>query len=381
MPTTVGDAERALYAAHEAIAVVKMYLSEQQDRSWSASPDDARSRDLIIDGFMQYVRSVVTAAAQGTLAKAPPPVSGDLVSMLCSELEAVRRDREFTADAVERFNATMLRLRSDDDVTQVYKHRIVELQAVINGTKRPQDIQPDVGVRAPVVPTGLSVTEDQKRAEACNSLSRLTSQMKDKMERLKAENIKLSGDKAILVTEAKLLADRVKVLEAQLGVMASSASVNLRELHKQRTLVSRLAAQKDDARLHQRQQQHQLQPGECLVGGIVMDRDVALWLHDVYHALLADPTAAETLRNLKRSDRECSAAPSTISRGSAEESSGSQRAKRTPSASTRETNSLPASRPGSRPASGSIPTYGQTKGLTMSFTEFIADPDPEIPES
>jgi hypothetical protein len=380
MNTSVADAERALYAAHEALAVIKVFVAQQEAKN-SPLSSFSRARDTIFNAFMQYVRSTVTAAAQGTLAKVGSNGGladvnngmADLVELLCQELEAVRRDRDFAADAIERFNATMLDFRTEDDVTQVYKHRIIELQAVINGTKRPQDIRPDVGVRAPVVPTGLAVTDDQKRLEACNALSRLTSQMKDKLERLRAENMKLAGDKSVLAGENKLLCDRVKVLEAQLGVMSASSSVNLRELHKQRTLVSRLAAQKDGGRLHQ-QQQHQLQPGECLVGGMVMDREVALWLHDVYNTLLANPAAAETLRNLRGSD--ASAPASSIGRASADDSSAGSRPKRTPSASTRDT----ASRPPSRPASGSVPTYGQTKGHTMSFTDFIADPDPEVVE-
>jgi hypothetical protein len=385
MNTSIADAERALLAAHEALAVIKMFVAEHEAKSGSLSTV-SQARDTIFNTFMHYVRSSVTAVARGTLCKVAPGSAGpshvtgdmaELVSLLCDELEAERRDRAFADEAVSRFNATMLTLRLEDDVTQVYKHRIVELQAVINGTKKPQDIRPEVGIRAPVVPTGITVTEEQQRAEALNSLSRLTGQMKDKLERVRADNLKVTGEKGILVAENRLLADRVKVLEAQLGVMSASSAVNLRELHKQRTLVARLAAQKDGARQHQ-VQPHQLQPGECVVGGIVMDREVALWLHDVYNALLANPAAAETLRTLRGTAAAESSGPaSSIGRASADETASSEsRPKRTPSASTRDTNS----RPSSRPASGSVPTYGQTRGYTQSFTEFIADPDPEVVE-
>ena len=393
--TSTAEAEHALLAAHENLAVLKLYISGHHATNSSLSTN-AHARDGIIDAFMSYVRSTVTAVAHGTL----PGISADapngssrytsegsgqlsqLVGMLCGELEVERRERAFAADALHKFNATMLDFRLEDDVTQVYKHRIVELQAVINGTKRPQDIRSDVGVKPPVVPTGLNVTEEQKRLEACNALSRLTNQMKDKMERLRAENMKLLGDKSVLVGENKLLADRVKVLETQLAIMSASSSVNLRELNKQRTLTARLASAKDNA--HQRQQQHQLQPGECVVGGVVMDKEVAMWLHDVYNALLANPGAAETLQNLRGGSGHRDGTVGSISAvgaASDEASSAHQSSKRTPSASTRDTTSRPASRPVSRPASsGTVPSYGQTRGYTQSFTEYISDPEPETVE-
>jgi hypothetical protein len=134
--------------------------------------------------------------------------------------------------------------------------------------------------------------------------------MKDKCDRLQAENLLLSSDSVALRAENKMLLDRLRVVEAQLAVLNASASTVLHELSKQREINAKLTvnAATDDDQGRTSGGHVPLQPGECVVAGVVMEKEVALWLKDVYVTLLHHPETIQTIEALRRGS---SAAPSS----------------------------------------------------------------------
>ena len=321
------EVEQVLLIAHEAIAKLKLFVATQEainkaEKEAGRNPNGADvSADAaeavedtgdLFDGLLEYIRGTVSNALNGGTrakparirARSPPPhgsrhieaEAAQLRSLLratISELEAERAEKHALMNEVRQFNKVVDDYRRDNNVLQVYKDRIVELQAVINGTKRPGEVGAEIGEsRLESVPADVVLTADQKRKEVANELARLATQARDKSERFKAENMKLQAEKVSLIGQNSILVDRVKVLEAQLSVLTASSSVALRELSKQR-LQAAMAIEAPNA------VRRQLQTGEVRVGGVTMEAEVAIWLKNMYTKLLNDPEASKTLMSVK----------------------------------------------------------------------------------
>lgn len=349
-----------------------------------------------------------------------------LTHLLTQQLEAERRNKHFYVSASTSFNRILEGYREENAAIAAYKDRIVELQAVLNDTKKVGEVGALVGPptnTAPkhavassgggsaaaaaavsssplVVPVDCIPSDEQKRREVANALAAVTIHMKDKWERTNAECSVLLSEKAYLMTESRLLLDRVKVLEAQLSVVTASASACLRELQKARSQEAQRSQQ-----LYRAQNSHiapsphilqerlsavtttastsSLLPAAsrvesstvvtadggptCVIGGVTMEVSVALWLRDVYVSLMANPDAAGVLQLLRHPNHNSSsvqaaaATPTTGSMSGPPTRQGSAAAERggggagVPSASS----SAPP-RPGSGAAAAGVPLGAST---------------------
>jgi hypothetical protein len=399
------EVDLALVAAHNAVATLKRFVVQEElvklqefrkrdgVRLRPDMPTPRSFREQIFDGVMQWVRCTVADAQSGFLIPSPE-VDGVhslsqtqqsshatlavVLQMMAQQMEHDRKAKEFNAATVHTFNQTLNGYREENRAIDAYKDRIIELQAVINHTKRYSEIDTEIGaaLKPKLVPSDCVPSEGQRRKEVANELASVTSSMKDKLQRVEAENAKLISEKLYTAVENKLLSDRVRVLEAQLAVLNASSAVSLRELSKTREenarhliggvppgaalLSSSLASGSPQPPSPTKQP---TSPRDVEINGLIIHRDVAKWLVEVYKALLENPEAAEKLQALRQ-------LPSV--RGGS--SAGSTRPAAVSGSLTRAADSArsSASVPGSVDARDRVGSAQQRLGSARSFAEHVS---------
>lgn len=407
------EVDQALVAAHNAVAILKRFVVQEElvklqefrkrdgVRLRPDMPVPRSFREQIFDGVMQWVRCTVTDAQSGFLLPNPdgdgivhpsttqgPPSSQStlavVLSMMTQQMEHDRKAKEFNAATVHLFNQTLNGYREENRAMDAYKDRIIELQAVINHTKRYSEIDTEVGaaLKPKLVPSDCIPSEGQRRKEVANELANVTTSMKDKLERVVAENAKLVSEKLYSAAENKLLSDRVRVLEAQLAVLNASSAVTLRELNKAReenakhllggggsatALLSSLASYSPQPPSSPSKQQTTNSPREVEINGLVIHKDVAKWMVEVYKALLDNPEAAEKLQGLRH--------VASVRGGSSAGSAGSVRpaggVSGPPSRAVDSARSS-ASVPGSADTRDRVGSAQQRLGSARSFAEHVS---------
>lgn len=414
------EVDQALVAAHNAVATLKRFVVQEElvkfqefrkrdgVRLRPDMPTPRSFREDIFDGLMHWVRSTVSDAQSGFLvpwvtdADGPSPSAnaplhasatsqGTLATLLTLMSEQIERDRkakEFSAGAIHNFNQTLNGYREENRAMDAYKDRIIELQAVINHTKRYNEIDTEVGAAAKpkLVPSDCILSEGQKRKEVANELASITTSMRDKLERVEAENTKLVADKVFAAAETKLLGDRVRVLEAQLAVLNASSAVSLRELAKAREENARYllsggvgASNGGLASYHVTEntsptsptKPSPASPREVEINGVVIHRDVAKWMIDVYKALLENPEAAEKLQALRNVSSIRSASSGGGGAGGGSSAGSTRPAAAIPSRAVDSARSS-ASVPGSADARDRLGSAQQRVGSARSFADHVS---------
>ncbi len=271
----------ALDELFSALAVVKSFVAAVEEQSTTIQ-SGCKATD-ILDSFAQYVASVAALAATNALPvyreadkrerqDGQLRVSDELfhlrslVSALSAQLLEERNDKRVFLSQVNQFNTVVRSYRNENNVLQVYKERIKQLQRT-EGNSLPDSAHHQHRPASP-----------KKANEAANELARLTCTMKDKMDRARAENVKLSADKMALLGDKGLLLDRVRVMEMQLGVLAESSGHAQREVAKLRATSPRAPATSGKVDTSD----------VVMVGGVAMERDVVNWLKEMYYTLMSD---------------------------------------------------------------------------------------------
>lgn len=389
------EVDAALIAAHNAVAVLKRFVTQEEaikfhefrksdgGRLRPDMPPPRFFREMIFDGLMQWVRSTVSDAQSGFIIpwndtgdvpaasdKDTPTAQGTmsvLLAMMSEQMERERKSKEFCAATLHAFNQTLNGYREENRTLDAYRDRIIELQAVINHTKRYSEIDTEIGAasRPRLVPSDCIPSEEQRRREVANQLASTTMSMKEKLERVEADNAKLAADRLLIVSENKLLNDRVRVLEAQLAILNASSAVSLRELSK---------AREENARYHaatpppgglavQPPSSPTLKtssPRNVEINGVPIPREVAKWMLEVYKALLDNPEAADKLQALRMGSAASRTSPSEGT------SAGSSRAAASHRPVARDSGSSSAE-PRERLGSGQ-----QRLGSARSFAEHVS---------
>ena len=188
-------------------------------------------------------------------------------------------------------SAQLKLFREDVDVIEAYKCRIIELQKVINGTKLPGElsavIEPAVrNGRGQVIPVNAEGSPSQQQNETIHKLSKHIVTLKEKLDRAEAENCQWSANVAALLGENSMLTDHVKLLETEVTSLGKSNASLTKELTKAR-LVQNTSGGGGGGK-----------GGDVIIGGMVIDAEVALWIKDVYVGLSQGKETNEVLASI-----------------------------------------------------------------------------------
>jgi hypothetical protein len=325
--TAVAQLEEALAALHRAVGTIRAFVvhhtATAEDSSTNASLGQCGP---VFDAFLRYARSVASAATSdnngatdANLASVPAlaPRGGEtdeatftrrrgttevehlrqLVDLLVQQVADELSGHDSTDGAKRRLTDQLEALRLDAAVTTVYQGRVRELLSLLgHQDQATSERLTSIAVQPRAVDEARTET-----ALVATELGRLTANMKDKLNRVVAENAKLHADRGALLAENALLFARVEKLEQQLSTMAASASGTLKELDRsrQRFANSKAAlttpprrsttpsgAKASNTTAHSTAEASA--PTTLRIGDVVIDRNVALWMKDMYAALLAD---------------------------------------------------------------------------------------------
>lgn len=265
--------------------------------------------DPIIAAFVQYLASKGIQSAKVTSHQPQKPSEADnhlirLIQLLSNGLEQAHST---ASQQSGNLTEALTQYRSETDITDVYKGRIVDLQKVINGTKLPGELDAFIGRQELVVPTGAELTNAQRQRETVHEVSRLAGRVTDNNERLRAHNALLSSQVAGLLAENALLMDRISLLEDQVAALGNSAAVTMRALNKSRQTGAAMTAAGNTSVGNR-----SLKANETVVAGVTMDRETALWLKEVHAQLASGKKVDEALQSTKELEQRCR--PSTTAR-------------------------------------------------------------------
>lgn len=414
---SVEELQHAVADAHAAVAQLKAFIMAAAARNAAAAGlADAAAEAVaetygdVLDACMSYLRTAVASAASGVLgsssmvplngtqrrvedpaaaAQAVVPDEGarlrTLVNALTRQLEAeIAVPAEVTSHDRQRLAAQLEALQTESSIVRLYKHRIRELLALMNCN------QPLTAERLTTI-VHAHDGEDKRSAQVASDLGRLAAQSREKLERQRAELLKLQSDRVALLAENSMLFDRVQALEAQVATITSSASSTLHELSRTRVRAAKDVAstKRPDVSRPATSASKLLNisdpsnaaasgPQTLRVGDVVIDRDVALWMKDMYVALSSDP---DTSNLVPPQGKRPSVSP-VVPKGSAGPAASTKSAQSPPPAdvtnasrpsSGASTGPVPRGHPPRRAASvGSVPSRRSAGGSSGSFTQHVA---------
>ena len=243
-------------------------------------PEHAAVTLAVVDAVKAYAEHLPrrTEPFKTTPAPASRPTDREtaLASLLMHTVQSTSdgfHDREGAAGL-----AFQLRMfREDMDVVDAYKSRIVELQKVVNGTLPPGELPPTIEAPRKVA-VGIELSTTQQQSEMVHNLSRMVVTLREKLDRSEAEASQWSANVAALLGENAMLSDRVRLLETEVITLGKHNSTLTKELAK-----TRLGS-----------------GGDVTIGDVTIDREVALWIKDVYVGLAEGKDTKEVVQAIRR---------------------------------------------------------------------------------
>ena len=322
------DVETAMVELHRAAGVLASYLQDSSTVGSTGYHTD------LIQSFLGYVRAAVSSAADGSIhhgaagpkvvdatMKGTLPISHEegrrlraMVTALNAQLEMELRAKAAVVVEQSRLTRLLEELRLEKDLSDVLKQRIKELvHKGADCVSVPGEVSADCRIAA----------ERSQVQQVATELGRVTAGMKERHDRHKAEVLKLRSDKLALLAENALLFEKSKLLQEQLYTMSQSASMSLRQLQRERVSNASAAAVSRDpvarrtmtpagstsarklpgdagphvATLEAEEGASDVPKthGSIRIDNVVIDRDMALWMKDMYVALAQDPETAGML--------------------------------------------------------------------------------------
>lgn len=269
------------------------------------NPNGVGRHSELISSFIHYIEAVTASAQDGSFGmgvtgpKVPThpfrAIANDettrlraLCSRLSEQLEVELRAKSSVLAQQTRLAQMLEELRLERDLSEVLRQRLTEI------TKQP-------------APEGkpLQLPIRHQTQEVASELGRIAAIMKDKYDRSQAECLKLKSDKAALLAENALLFEKANLLQEQLYSLSQSASMNIRQLAKERiNNAQALISAKDPLeRRTMTPNPTNVFSGSRLPSSGQIEPEMAVWLKDMYVTLSNAPETTNLMHQTLKSEK------------------------------------------------------------------------------